>query len=1352
MATDRPEFVDPFATDRPEFVDPFATPSTEEYDPNEYEGKFQEFGEGVVSGATKLVQGPLELLAQASDYTLGTDYHEDVVEGFESFRKDRGIDPQGLLGTIGEVGVQFVLPAGVAAKAVGGINAVAKAGRLPRFLAKTGAGIGADVVTATSDTTTIGDFFEGGPTQTAELVGLDNEERAAQSFLNKVKAGVEGGAGAIAAPLLARGATKAVGEAVSAAEKIPYLPEAARAVQTQGRKVGEYFGGIEEARRMGEEQGMFKDAIADTFATLRYRGMLPEQVGEARSLIPGISQAEAGAADKLTKTLDKDINNIIAKANKATEDASPLTRDNILNGIDKYLTLQNRGRAEEALAALPKELHQPVKIMRTHLDELSQKVLDSDFIKENDMIMKETGKTLSETIRGNLGSYMRRRYRIFEDANYKPDDAVMTEAVKRFKADAPAVQSELEKIAKSGRMTKEQLGLGDNFQILGQVTDEQATLARDNFLRRYKKRSRPSVKGFGRVAEQRLNTNLFIKRQNIKDYQRALLGEVKNPLENYVATVADMAEFAAVDDYFGKIRRLAETDPGIQKLFRKLPPNPTDEQIEALADEGFVVLGSKNGNSFGQKATDEDIMSSGWGSLHGYAVPERVYKDLTRTVIGDTNATANLARSSYSGFLKLKGATQYGKTILSPVTQVRNVTTASAFALSQGNVGKGANLWESVDLVFKNLKDAPPEIAQQRFKKMQELGVVNSQAELRELQELVSKGFGYTDEKLVEGVPTGRRIGSKYTDNPVGQWVGSGLKKAENLYQAGDDIWKVYNFTFEGNKLRNALDKMDPRQQAAYIQRKTGRSMSLDDFVDEEAARIVRNTVPNYNLAPESIKALRRLPVGNFIAFPYEIMRTGVNTIARGLDELADESVEIQKIGLRRLTGALSTFAIFPATLSKLAYATTGVSEEEMKAYQRSLAPPWERNARLIPIGRQDDGTPQYINFSYSNPYDMLERTVIGALNKFDEGQKLGKSGTQIAFEAGQESLGELLAPFTEESIITAKFRDVLDPNTEALGLRQVAQLTGGRGGRTVTGAKVYNPEDSAGDKIGKSFFHVLDALIPSVVPVDVRSGEVEPSRFARGFVNSLDLEEATGISTKDRMGRERELSDELFRAFTGVTESDTKATDAIKYKGFEFAKARQDASNIFNSVARRQNVDSQQLIDAYKDANEARYRVTNQFHQTIEDMRSFGIPDNKIRKILKDAGVGGINELMRGRYVPLNVSTSITQEMRRNGTINQLPRGELRKLINQQRKRKFGEQAQQPAPSRPSFVDPFSREESSVNPPPAPQPMPMPRVNQASIIPNFTQARAPGPVDPALLGDNPVTAALNAQIANRRG
>lgn len=64
------------------------------------------------------------------------------------------------------------------------------------------------------------------------------------------------------------------------------------------------------------------------------------------------------------------------------------------------------------------------------------------------------------------------------------------------------------------------------------------------------------------------------------------------------------------------------------------------------------------------------------------------------------------------------------------------------------------------------------------------------------------------------------------------------------------------------------------------------------------------------------------------------------------------------------------------------------------------LQRPWEKNARLIPTGRDKNGLPTYINYSYTNPYDMLERTLTGALNKVEEGQKLGKSGDVIAFEA----------------------------------------------------------------------------------------------------------------------------------------------------------------------------------------------------------------------------------------------------------------------------------------------------------------------------------------------------------------
>ena len=82
---------------------------------------------------------------------------------------------------------------------------------------------------------------------------------------------------------------------------------------------------------------------------------------------------------------------------------------------------------------------------------------------------------------------------------------------------------------------------------------------------------------------------------------------------------------------------------------------------------------------------------------------------------------------------------------------------------------------------------------------------------------------------------------------------------------------------------------------------------TFDDAIEEASAFLLRNTYPTYSKVPPIIQALRKLPLGNFISFPAEILRTGANIISTGLKEAAHPNRAIQQMGIRRLTGAFMT-------------------------------------------------------------------------------------------------------------------------------------------------------------------------------------------------------------------------------------------------------------------------------------------------------------------------------------------------------------------------------------------------------------------------------------------------------------
>ena len=1362
------DIVDPFkAAPAPGIVDPFKSAAAPRAtDKQFYDDTFiGELGEGVVSGAIGIGEGVLGLGAMAADIVAGTDYGDKVTRGAEALRNAMGIDPEGFVGKGAEIVTQFVLPGiGAAAK----VNQLAKAARAARgavgpmtkaerfgLAAKELAAAGAvDAIVSTDNTSTIGDWVGLGPTQTSDLIGLSGREKALARLGNRLKLGAESTVvgGAIQGALTAGGRT--IGQTRVARD---LAAATNRKIDEVGRSIDDLlYQRMTAAPGSADELGVFKRNLADAIAFSRYRGFLPGQIAERRLGMEGRVQAEIKRADRILKNLETEIDSSLR--NLPDEAAGNLERVNIMSKIESYLTEADPALKQKVLSELPKPIRQNAIRMRKHIDELSTKVLDSNFLKQNNFVTK-SGENISDVINRNINTYLRRRYRIFEDAKYTPTDEAIQAADNFFRANRKATERELTNLAQRDvfgealtddfllRNGLTRVGAGDTMKIqLGaKVTDEAARKAREAFLGRYSIKNREKLGG-GRVARDRLETGMFVTRENIPKSLRMLLGEVDDPREAYLGTIADLAQFNAVDDYFGTIAKLANENSGIGKLFingNRISP----QQAQALKERGYVKLGGEDGvssmvNAVGKVPDDvEKILGrAGWGSLDGYYVPSSIYKDLTNQVLAEDSFGALITNATIGTFLKAKGISQYSKTVLSPITQIRNFTTALAFATANGNVpiiGRGGSLADSARAVFSNITNKGSDEIFESLLDAQRRGVVGTNAELREIQDALNKGLGLTAREprnFVEAV-----AGEK-----LARSIGKVTKPFEAAYQGSDDFWKFFNYHAEQAKLRHALGSANDAQKIRYLTR-NGADVSpemaqairrgevdIDELIKDRAAQIVRDTVPNYSKAASKLVQFgRRLPVGNFITFPAEMYRTGFNIVKQGLDDMASDIPGIQARGRQRLLGFAATTAVIPTAVVEMGYQLSGVSREEMDAYQRSFAAPWEKGSLLVPIGRTEDGKIEYINFSTSNPYDVLTRFANRAINEADNAGKTGKDAGEALSSVMIGTLGEVFAPFLSEAMLTEALIDI--------------SL---RGGKTGTGAEVFNPQDSFGDKGSKMFMHVLDTMIPNLVPINVSGGEIEPSRFARGVVGGIAPEI---INPEDKLGRERELTTEILRQFSGISPLEFDPKKGLEFGAFRMQQAQTDAKRMFNRVTDDANADANTFRNAYVNANEAKLRIDRQYYQMLQDLETMGLTKRDIRRILKENNIGGADQIMRGLFEPFTISERNIQEMRRAGTLDQFPRQDIRELQNILRRQPLKEVPPIEYPTgapEPEFVPRPSAPAPSFVPVPT-APIVDPFRQQGAVMPQF-QPRAPGPVNPALLGDNPVEQAANAQIAAR--
>jgi len=569
-----------------------------------------------------------------------------------------------------------------------------------------------------------------------------------------------------------------------------------------------------------------------------------------------------------------------------------------------------------------------------------------------------------------------------------------------------------------------------------------------------------------------------------------------------------------------------------------------------------------------------------------------------------------------------KATSQMAKTILAPFTHARNFISAAAFAAANGFVPFGNT--KDVKKAFDALQLKGFRKDNEFYQELLELGVVNSQVQVRQVMDLME------DVKFGEVL---NKVGADY--NGFNTFM-KGLKKtqkfAQDAYTAEDDFWKIFTYLGEQSRLKNAFEAKGLQLGDDIVEvitdangNKFDRKIGIfnDEYLKKQSAKLVKNNIPNYAFVSEFIKGLRKLPVGNFVAFPAEIMRTGTNIVSTALDEIfftakinGKEVNPLRARGLQRLTGMAATTAALPLGTVAMFQTLNDVSNEELEAMRRYV-PEWSKNSVLIPFRDKDDKL-SYVDFSHLNAYDTLTRPIQTVLNAVNSGSG-DKDGIMDDFILGLiESTKELGQPFISESIWTEALQDV-------------APILG-RGGVDAAGREIYNKDpaiDPIGSKIMKSVAHLVEAQAPLNWRQLGRLG--------------LALRPIDSLGKYDERGNEYELGNELL-GIAGMRRVDVDPSKSLNYKITSFKDGVRNSRNLFTKQTLKGGpITPAEIVDAYINSNRALYEINRRMFLDIDAAKVLGMNEDAISTNMSDRGERrAFNSINEGEFRPLSISSEV--------------------------------------------------------------------------------------------------------------
>jgi DNA repair protein RadC len=647
--------------------------------------------------------------------------------------------------------------------------------------------------------------------------------------------------------------------------------------------------------------------------------------------------------------------------------------------VDDILELKNGERILKNLRAV-----------RAIIDEKSAAlVTDSTFSK----LPKETKENILE----NIGTYMHRSYRFFDDPTYKFKFGSLGKYLNLGKNERnKAVEEEflvlynnwINKLINEAGYTREQAiestllkaTKGDNkgYSKRELLLDESKRNI-DNLIKEYtelldnRKKMRAQGKGTN------IPNSAFLEKKDLPVHIRELLGEVKDPIAQMAATgevlfniyeKGKMVEMIAdgIEDNLKDVYAKEE----FNKDFSKLTKPQKKLILDRVSQEPMII--SNNKIKERQKATYKQIndpmspLNTKW-----------VHNDITEIIqskpIYETDKDG-LAGGFWSGYFFALKNLRMVNVILNSPTWGKNVIGTMYF--------NWANGWFNPTKQAKNIKSMAEGILngdQKYMDMLTELAENGAIGQSFNVNQIGLSGFSYYFSV------TGDK---SFYDKYVGKVRNMGKKVIADLgstYAAIDDFGKMSIYQNERESFAKKL----------YGDEYANLNDAQQKKVRAQAAERVKDNTPTWGRITKLGKAVQRMPIGDFQGFRFEAFRSTYRIVANVRDDiktlmsddtLSDEQKsEYRKDIRRKLTGLGWVGVSGPyAIIKSVSYAYGGIlgmlgfdDEEETEQQRKKQAemfenatvvrPGWLKNHKVWVKSVDDDLKVRVYDYTGFDPY-----------------------------------------------------------------------------------------------------------------------------------------------------------------------------------------------------------------------------------------------------------------------------------------------------------------------------------------------------------------------------------------------